>query len=162
MVNYRRNRVPGGTFAFTVALNDRHSDLLTRHVDALRTAFAQVHVTRPFVIHAAVILPEHLHTIWQLPNNDADYSIRWQLIKTSFNRQLKLPRSPWQRRFWEHTIRDDDDFAHHVDYIHYNPVKHGHARHPADWEFSSIHRWIREGRLPSDWGNDPGRMDFGE
>jgi len=131
MVHYRRNRVAGGTYFFTVTLRDRSSDRLVRHVGLLRDAFRSVRAERPFTIDAIVILPDHLHAIWTLPAGDADYSGRWRAIKSRFTHGLRASGIPlsrdsrgeyrlWQRRFWEHTIRDDDDLNRHVDYIHYN------------------------------------------
>lgn len=129
---------------------------------------------RPFAIDAIVILPEHLHTIMTLPDSDADFSGRWRRIKSLFTRQvaategIKASRKGeyalWQRRFWEHTVRDEDDFARHVDYIHFNPVKHGHASRVSEWPYSSFHRYVRQGSLPEDWGvggNEEG-AGFGE
>jgi putative transposase len=120
MVLYRRNRVAGGTYFFTVTLRDRSSDVLVRHVELLRNAFRAVRTERPFAIDAIVILPDHLHAVWTLPEGDADYSGRWRAIKSYFTRDLRLSDMPltadnrgeyrlWQR-FWEHTIRDDADF----------------------------------------------------
>jgi putative transposase len=163
MVRYRRNFVPGGTFFFTVTLRDRRSSVLVEHVDILRDAFRTIRATHPFHLDAIVILPEHLHAIWTLPPNDADFSGRWRRIKAAFTRSAgqageKLARDArgecdlWQRRFWEHTIRDDGDFQRCVDYIHYNPVKHGLVTSPAKWQWSSLHRFIHQGTLPSDWG----------
>jgi putative transposase len=119
---------------------------------------------RPFTIDAIVILPDHLHTIWTLPEGDADYSGRWRAIKSRFTRELRASGIPltrddrgeyrlWQRRFWEHTIRDDNDFNRHVDYIHWNPVKHGLTRRVADCPHSSFHRYVRLGLLPESWAN---------
>ena len=164
MPRYIRARVPGGSFFFTVALLERRRRLLTEHVDALRAAFAAAKARRPFTIDAAVILPDHLHCIWTLPENDTDFSIRWHAIKSAFSRSLpreealsarrvvKGERGIWQRRFWEHTFRDDEDFARHLDYIHYNPVKHGHARHVCDWPYSTFHRHVQRGIYAPDWG----------
>ena len=164
MVLYRRNRVEGGCYFFTVTLRDRSSEVLVRHVDLLRGAFRAVRAERRFTIDAIVILPDHLHTIWTLPDGDADYSGRWRAIKSYFTRQLRasgidLKRDHrgeyrlWQRRFWEHTIRDDRDYEHHVNYIHWNPVKHGLARRVIDWPYSSFHRYVRLGLLSRDWGS---------
>jgi putative transposase len=137
MTDYRRNRVPGGTYFFTVNLADRRSDLLTREIDALRGAVRKVRAQKPFHIDAWVVLPDHTHCMWTLPDNDTNFSARWQAIKTAFSKRMMVGehRSPsragkgergiWQRRFWEHTIRDDRDYAAHLDYIHFNPVKHG-------------------------------------
>jgi len=131
MPRYIRAHIPGGTFFFTVALLERRRRLLTEHVDVLRATFASVRAQRPFTIDAAVILPDHLHCIWTLPDGDTDFSGRWHAIKSRFSRSLpkeerlsarriaKGERGIWQRRFWEHTIRDDEDFARHMDYIHY-------------------------------------------
>jgi putative transposase len=166
MRTYTRAFTPGGTFFFTVNLADRSASLFTDHIVALRESVRRIRETHPFHIDAMVVLPEHLHAILTLPSGDADYPIRWALIKAGFSRKLpkaesislsrrrKGERGIWQRRYWEHLIRDDDDFARHVDYIHYNPVKHGHVKSPCDWEYSSIHRFIREGILSRNWGAD--------
>lgn len=174
MVRYRRNRVPGGTFFFTVTLADRRSRALVEHVGALRSAFRTTRQERRFTVEAVVILPDHLHAILTLPPGDADFPGRWRRIKGLFTRQVgsreRLHRSPkgeyglWQRRFWEHTVRDDDDFVRHVDYIHWNPVKHGLVSRVGEWPYSSFHRYVRMGWLPEDWGgdvSDPGGH-FGE
>ena len=136
MTDYRRNFLAGGTFFFTVNLAQRHLRLLTDHVDELRTAFRETRRHHPFTIDAMVVLSDHLHVVWTMPEGDADFATRWRLIKSRFSRRLatgervsesrvsKGERGIWQRRYWEHTIRDDDDFARHVDYIHINPVKH--------------------------------------
>lgn len=169
MPDYRRWRLPGGSYFFTVNLANRRSNLLVERVEQLRRVVRRVRQKHPFALDAVVILPEHLHMIWTLPPGDSDFSIRWALIKAGFSRAIPKgdPRHPevrsasrvrsgergiWQRRFYEHLLRDDDDFAAHVDYIHYNPVKHGHAKRPADWPYSSIHRYIRQGIVPKDWG----------
>jgi putative transposase len=163
MPDYRRNRVPGGTYFFTVALHDRRSDLLVTHIDALRDAVRRVRAKSPFHIDAWVVLPEHMHCLWTLPEGDSDFSERWRMIKTFFSRSLprteplssamaeRGERGIWQRRFWEHTIRDDRDYAAHMDYTHFNPVKHGLAQHPADWPFSSFRRCVTAGIYPADW-----------
>jgi putative transposase len=170
MVGYRRNFLPGGTFFFTVTLRDRHATFLTDHIELLRDATRSVRDKLPFEIIAVVVLPDHLHAVWQLPENDADYATRWRLIKSSFTKGLKaaIPHagsgreSVWQNRYWEHTIRDDLDLQRHVDYVHWNPVKHGHVAHAVDWPYSSIHRFIREGLLAADWGVREVRGEFGE
>jgi putative transposase len=176
MANYRRNFAVGGTYFFTVNLADRRRTLLTEHIGLLRASFRSVRARHPFTIEAAVILPEHLHTIWTLPDGDADFATRWRLIKSTFSRNLapreavsasraaKSERGIWQRRYWEHTVRDDDDFARHLDYIHFNPVKHGHAARVHDWPYSSFHRWVRLGAYPKDWAGDAGdkQQPFGE
>jgi len=137
MANYRRSVVPGGSFFFTVNLADRRSSLLTDEVEALRAAFRFVASRHPFSLDAVVILPEHLHCIWTLPAGDPDFATRWRLLKTEFSKEItagerrsrsraaKGERGIWQRRYWEHMLRDEQDFARHCDYIHFNPVKHG-------------------------------------
>lgn len=173
---YRRAWAKGGTFFFTVNLNDRRQALLVEHVDTLRQAFRVVRNRHPFEVDAIVILPDHLHAIWTLPEGDADFATRWGLIKASFSRTIpgkesvspsrlsKGERGIWQRRFWEHRIRDDADMQRHVDYIHWNPVKHGHVERVSDWPYSSFHRLLRQGWLPPDWGlaNFSSEKGFGE
>jgi putative transposase len=175
MVGYRRNFVPGGTFFFTVTLVDRSSKVLVERIALLRNALRAARRERPFTIDAIVILPEHLHAIFTLPPGDSDFSGRWRRIKGHFSSALidaciDLKRWPngdlalWQRRFWEHTIRDDEDFERHVDYIHFNPVKHALAQRVRDWPYSSFHRYVRDGILPEDWAGDAGQGggSFGE
>ena len=163
MTNYRRYRIDGGTYFFTVNLAERQRSLLTERIDTLREAFREVKNAHPFVIDAVVILPEHLHTIWTLPQGDNDFSLRWRQIKSAFSRAIekderisnsrlrKQERGVWQRRFWEHAIRDEEDFNRHIDYIHINPVKHGYVQRAVDWHFSSFHRYVKLGILPADW-----------
>ncbi len=176
MVLYRRNRVQGGTYFFTATLKDRRSRLLIDCIDQLRASYAHAQRERPFETLAVVVLPDHLHAVWTLPESDVDYSGRWRLIKAGFSRSLaqqglielrpgKAGYDLWQSRFWEHTIRDDDDLKRHVDYIHYNPVKHGLVARIADWPHSSFHRYVRQGDMPLDWGGDASGEDdlgFGE
>lgn len=153
MVRYRRNRIAGGTYFFTVTLHDRRDDALVRHIDLLLASWQKAHARIPHRIVAAVVLPDHLHAVIRMPDADVDYSRLWQEIKKGFTRQLQSAApSPWQSRFWEHTIRDDDDLRAHVDYVHFNPVKHGLAARAADWPHSSFHRYVRENKLPPDWG----------
>ena len=163
MTNYRRARMAGATYFFTVNLADRTSTLLVDHIDDLRNAVRHVRDRHPFVIDAMVVLPEHLHAVWTLPPGDANHSLRWRLIKTRFSRArpkgerrrdsriAKGERGIWQRRYWEHLIRDEDDLCHHIDYVRINPVKHGHVQRAADWPHSSFHRFVADGRLPRDW-----------
>ena len=174
MVRYRRNVVPGGTFFFTVTLTDRRSSVLVDHVGLLGAAFRHTRDRQSFAIDAIVVLPDHLHAIFTLPPGDSDFSGRWKAIKSSFTRSivaagLTVVRDHrgqyllWQRRFWEHTIRDDGDFERCANYIHFNPVKHRLASTPVEWPFSSLHRYVRTGILPRDWGG--GGVDdasFGE
>jgi len=162
MVRYRRNRLPGGTYFFTVTLHDRKSAVLTDHIDLFRSAVRNELRHRRFSILGAVILPEHLHMIWRLPPNDSDYPRRWQSIKAGFTRGLGErgvhlecgngnAYRLWQSRYWEHTIHDEADLRAHLDYIHYNPVKHGLVDRVRDWPFSSFHSYVRRSQLPLDW-----------
>jgi len=176
MTNYRRNFFAGGSFFFTVNLAERRLRLLTDNIDKLRVAFRETRRRHPFEIAAMVVLPDHLHTIWTLPEGDAEFSTRWRLIKSAFSRGLatdeqisqsrasKGERGIWQRRYWEHTIRDDNDFARHVDYIHINPVKHRLVKRVRDWPYSSFHRMVKLGLYPEDWAGDASNDDgaFGE
>lgn len=158
-------RVSGGTYFFTVAIAERSTSLLVDRIDDLRDAFRAARMARPFAINAIVVLPDHLHCLWTLPSGDADYPVRWAHIKTEFSRRIpsgerrrasrimKRERGLWQRRYWEHHVRDDDDFRSRVNYIHFNPVKHGLVSTVADWPYSSFHRYVRDGRLPANWAN---------
>lgn len=162
-MRYRRAIIPGATYFFTVNLENRESTLLTTHINELRYAFQKVKMRFTFTLDAIVVLPDHLHAIMTLPENDANYALRWNLIKGTFSKQIdateainssrknKRERGIWQRRFWEHLIRNELDYMHHVNYIHYNPVKHGYVITPVEWKFSSIHRFIQHGVLPHDW-----------
>jgi putative transposase len=173
MPTYRRNFVAGGCYFFTVNLAERRLRLLTDNIDLLRRAFRYARLRHAFAIDAIVVLPDHLHTIWTLPDGDGNFAVRWQLIKANFSRRLpkeervsssrlrKRERGIWQRRYWEHTIRDEDDFARHVDYIHFNPVKHGHVERVAAWPFSSFHRFVRLGLYPEDWAGDSKDQESG-
>ncbi|MCQ4273721.1 transposase [Pseudomonas kuykendallii] len=170
MSRYRRARVPGATYFFTVNLRNRKGDLLTRHIALLRETVRITKARHPFHIDAWVVLPEHMHCLWTLPEDDADFARRWKVIKQLFSRGLDAtePLSPaqlargergiWQRRYWEHLIRDELDYQRHVDYIHFNPLKHGHVTRVRDWPYSSFHRAVRDGIYPLDWagGNDEG------
>ena len=163
-MRYRRAQVNGGAYFFTVNLAERRQSLLVEYIDVLRKVVGMVKERHPFTIDAMVILPEHLHAVWTLPPGDDDYPRRWMLIKTGFSRHIphgerrsasrasKGERGIWQRRYWEHLIRDEGDFARHVDYIHFNPVKHGHVSRAANWPYSSIHRCIEAGMIGRDWG----------
>ena len=176
MTDYRRVKLEGRQYFFTLALADRRTGLLTENIQSLRAAFRSVKCGHPYAVEAVVILPDHLHTIWRLPSGDSDFSLRWRLIKTTFSRGLphgevrsasriaRHERGIWQRRFWEHAIRDEADLVRHIDYIHFNPVKHGHVARVSDWPYSSFHRFVRLGLLPEDWGGSGvvGSADFGE
>jgi putative transposase len=145
MSRYRRANINGGVFFFTVTLADRPCDFLVRHIDRLRRIYASVQRRYPFETVAICILPDHLHAIWSLPPGDTNYPLRWSVIKSGFTRGLagnadpspskiaRRERGIWQRQYWEHAIRDDGDLARHVDYIHFNPVKHGYVSRVCDW-----------------------------
>jgi len=165
-MKYIRSDIKAGSFFFTVNLLNRKSTLLIDHIESLKCAINNVKRKHPFTINAMVVLPEHLHAMWTLPKNDSDYAKRWMLIKSNFSRSIpnnehinksrlqKRERGIWQRRYWEHAIRDDKDMQSHINYIHYNPVKHGHVKNPTDWPYSTIHHHIKIGRLESNWGKD--------
>ena len=164
MRSYRRVRIKGGTYFFTLTLAERGgNDLLVRHISALRSAFRQTLADHPVAIEAIAVLPDHLHCIWRLPAGDDDFPTRWRLIKSRFSRQIpaaerisdsrarRAERGLWQRRYWEHVIRGEQDYQRHMDYIHYNPVKHGYVDDPKDWPFSSLQRLIGQGVYETDW-----------
>ncbi|BAP55400.1 hypothetical protein THII_1103 [Thioploca ingrica] len=158
-MQYRRAYQPGGRYFFTVVTH-RRQKLLTppENIIKLRQAFRHVMNTHPFTIDAIVILADHLHCLWQLPGNDADFSTRWMLIKRHFSIQFHTPtqarreKAIWQLRFWEHLIRDEEDWQKHMDYIHYNPVKHGYVKQPAEWAYSSFQRAVKQGLYHENWG----------
>jgi putative transposase len=175
MPNYRRAYVPGGCWFFTVNLLERRQSLLVDHIDLLRESVGRTRHKYPFEIDAFVVLPDHMHAIWMLPPDDADFSVRWRLIKTAFAKSLpkrehrtavrkaRNERGIWQRRFWEHMIRNEIDYARHVEYCYINPVKHGLVTRVRDWPHSSFHRDVPRGIFPLDWAGDvaaPG--EFGE
>jgi putative transposase len=166
-MRYRRAFIPGGSFFFTLVTEKRRA--IFKHepnVDTLRAAFASIKAQRPFDIDAIVIMPDHLHCIWTLPPGDLDFATRWRLIKTWFTkhcdpglralpnkaRQNKQEQAIWQHRYWEHVLRDEADFARHVDYIHYNPVKHSYVATPSAWPHSSFQRYVEAGIYPANWG----------
>lgn len=161
--------IPGGTYFFTLVTYQRQpifSD--SEAVKLLRKSFRHTMEKLPFTIVASVILPDHMHFIWTLPENTSDYSTRWKMIKGHFSknwhdrdnisevksRQSKDEVDVWQRRFWEHLIRDEQDLSNHFDYIHYNPVKHGYVTSPMNWEYSSFHRYLTEGVYTPDWASN--------
>jgi putative transposase len=176
MPKYIRARFKGSVFFFTVVLADRRSNLLVDEIDRFRHSYRAVQQSRPFETIAICVLPDHLHALWAMPESDADFSKRWSLIKSGFSRGLnpahsrsaskifKREKGIWQRRYWEHAIRDDADFGRHVDYIHFNPVKHGLVKRVSDWPHSSFHRYVERGLLVADWGGDMREISgsFGE
>jgi putative transposase len=165
-MQYRRIKNPGACVFLTLVTHQRQPLLTTdSNINRLRTAFRRELKTHPFQLDAIVILPDHLHTLWTLPSGDYDYQNRVSRIKRYFSigckgsktsqssaRTKKRYKPVWQQRYWEHTIRDQKDFSHHMDYIHYNPVKHGQVDHPSEWPFSSFHRYIDSGLYNADWG----------
>ncbi|MDJ0706970.1 MAG: transposase [Leptolyngbyaceae cyanobacterium MO_188.B28] len=169
MPNYRRPRIPGGSYFVTQVTYKREPWLCSViGRKALREAIAHIRIKYPFSIEAFVLLPEHFHGVWTLPPRDQNFSVRLRLIKTyvtkRYGQTLGINRAVsrscqkrgagnlWQRRCWEHLIRDQRDFALHCDYIHYNPVRHGLCGTSHDWPFSSIHRFMDEGIYPLNWG----------
>ncbi|MEM9005128.1 MAG: transposase [Cyanobacteria bacterium P01_F01_bin.86] len=165
-MSYRRFNVPGATYFFTVVTYERQPLFQDpNNVQLLREAFHTVKQRYPFTIDAIVVLPDHVHALWTLPEEDANFSTRWRLIKEYVSRRCDLvynqalsssrvkkgERAVWQRRFWEHCIRDERDFVNHCDYIHYNPVKHGLVRSPRDWPYSSFERYVRAGMYDEAW-----------
>jgi putative transposase len=174
MSNYRRNRISGGTFFVTVNLLNRNSELLVANIGLLRQVVKQTIQRWPFQIDAWVILPEHMHCVWTLPVDDSDYAARWKEIKMQFSKALPKTeelseartaqgeRGIWQRRYWEHTIRSDSDFAAHVDYCHINPFKHGLVEHVKDWPYSTFHRDVKRGIYPENWATGIPEIEAGE
>jgi putative transposase len=171
MPRFLRLKSPGGTFFFTVVTFKRRRFLTDpRSRVILREVISEVRQKYPFTIDAWVLLPDHIHTIWTLPEMDTDFSKRWGLIKRGFSnkarnflhhdfimtdsKELHRECTIWQRRFWEHQIRDEEDLPRHLDYIHYNPVKHGLVANVADWPYSTFHRYVEQGLYPSDWGEN--------
>lgn len=167
MSDYLRTHLNGGTYFFTVVTYMRYPIFEEEiSINLLKKCFQNVMKIHPFNLDAIVILPDHLHTIWTLPDSESDYSTRWNLIKGSFSRsyggsnsrkitesmQKKGEKGIWQRRFWEHLIRNQEDFNRHCDYIHYNPVKHGLVNSPSEWEFSSFKKFVEKGIYNKDWG----------
>lgn len=163
-MDYRRVWVEGGIYFFTVNLLERKgNDLLVRHIDILRAAVAQVKIKYPFIIHAWVVLPDHLHCVIELPEGDSNFAVRWRLIKILFSKGLprdeyrsavrmhRKERGIWQRRYWEHLIRDQQDFENHINYVHINPVKHGLVENVREWPFSTFHQWVKRGLYPQNW-----------
>ncbi len=162
-MQYRRSKSKGATYFFTVNLADRNQSLLVDHIGNSRISFKNVKSKLDFKTDAIVILPDHLHSIWTLPIDDADYPTRWRLIKSSFSKSLpktevindsrknKSERGIWQRRYWEHQIKNDEDYRKHMDYIYYNPVKHKHVDKVIDWPHSSFHRDVENGLYTKDW-----------
>ena len=183
MPRYRRVRLEGGVFFFTVVTHERRPILTTDlGIECLRKAWHDTDSTMPFEVEAVCVLPDHLHTVWTLPDGDDEYPARWRKLKGIFSREYRARGGAddkvgasrrrrrevavWQRRYWEHRIRDVDDFRRHVDYTHFNPVKHGCVTSVSDWPFSSFHDHVRKGWIEPDWGtiepDDIVDLDAGE
>ena len=175
MPNYRRAFIPGGCWFFTVNLLERRRTLLVDHIGSLRESIAKTRHKYPFEINAFVVLPNHLHALWTLPPGNADFSTRWRLIKTAFAKSLPMQeqvsavrkarneRGIWQRRFWEHMIRNATDYARHIECCYINPVKHGLVTRVQDWPHSSFGRDVERGIFPLDWaGGVRAEGEFGE
>ncbi|WP_428357793.1 REP-associated tyrosine transposase [Methyloprofundus sp.] len=180
MSDYRRNYVQGGAYFFTVVTEKRINILNNDKArECLRSAFQHCMKEYPFKIDAMVMLPNHIHAIWTLPDDDFDYSKRWGIIKKQFtqlwlaqggfeigiskSKQRYRRRGVWQRRFWEHTLRNQDDYNRHFDYLHYNPIKHGVVRHLSDYPYSSFHRCVEQGIYQENWGSKyEAYFDFNE
>ena len=183
MSNYIRAKFTGGLYFFTLVTFNRRPFLTSPLArKTLRFVWKDVQSRYPFEVNAICLLPDHLHCIWRLPEGDADFSNRWMSIKAIFSkrylsmgghegqrntsRKKRGEAAIWQRRFWEHLIRDDSDYARHFDYIHYNPVKHGYVKRPRDWHWSSFHRYLRHGYYDEEWGLSghviEDSQDFGE
>ncbi len=174
MPNFRRRHHPGGCWFFTVCLQDSRSTLLTDELALLRRVFRDTRQSLPFRIDAVVVLPDHLHTIWTLPPDDGNFPARWRSLKGRFSREIppgewrsrariaRGERGIWQRRYWEHRIRDANDFAKYVEYCYIDPVRHGLVSRAADWPYSSFHRDVQAGLLPADWAGEIARGAFGE
>ena len=179
-MRYRRVVEAGASYFFTLVTHER-APLFAEpgRVELWRTAIAKLQAKRPFKIEAEVILPDHLHLLWTMPAGDGDYATRIRLAKTAFTKSLGLgdgrtavrksriqkgEREIWQRRYWEHMIRDDRDFQVRLDYIHYNPVKHGLVERPGDWPHSTFQAWVENGVYDPWWGSDdmPPQPDWAE
>ena len=173
MRTYKRAWIPGGTFFFTVNLAQRENNtLLIDKIDLLHRAFNSVQASHPFAMDAIVVLPEHLHCVWRLPKGDDRFDLRWRMIKAVFSRSLIVEenisasrtrhreRGIWQRRYWEHAIRDEADWRRHVDYIHYNPVKHSYVKRAFDWPHSTFCQFIKREMYDVNWLASPDVVEY--
>ncbi len=163
-MDYRRAWHAGGTYFFTLnLLQRRDNDLLIRYINALRYVVKKVRKSHPFIIHGWVVLPDHLHCVIELPSNDADFATRLRLIKSGFSKavpkteyrsDIRLKRGErgvWQRRYWEHLIKNEADYQAHMDYVHINPLKHGLVKQVGEWPYSTFHHWVKLGIYPANW-----------
>ncbi len=168
MTSYKRLKINGAVYFFTLVLNDRiGSNLLIAEFNQLKESIKKVKASYPFKLNAMVVSPDHLHMIMSLAKNDTDYSVRIRLIKTYFSKSLnkteaistsrksKEERGIWQRRYWEYVIRNETDFINHLNYIHFNPVKHGCCNRAVDWPYSTFHNYVEKGLYPESWAITP-------
>ena len=174
MSNYIRNQLAGASYFFTLTLAQRNTSLLTDNIDLLRQAHQRANALHPFNTIAICILPDHLHAIWQMPADNGDYALRWRMIKSQFSRNFSAneqrsssrikhrEKGIWQRRYWEHQIRDEFDLQRHKDYIHYNPVKHGLVSQAKDSPHSTFHKQVAQGLVGENWGGYDEKGVFGE
>ena len=174
MPNYIRGQLAGATYFFTLTLAKRQTQLLTDNINLFRQAYQRANALHAFTTIAICVLPDHLHAIWQMPVDDGDYALRWRIIKSNFSRNFGAnqqrssskikhrEKGIWQRRYWEHQIRDDIDLQRHVDYIHYNPVKHGLVAQVKDWPHSTFHKYVAHGIYTENWGGFDEAGVFGE
>jgi len=168
-MRYRRLTVVGASYFFTVVTYRRQPLFAKPHaVEMLQAAIQRIQEKRPFIVEAQVVLPDHVHALWTLPEDDFDYAIRWRQIKEAFTRAYasdhrllsrdagrheRGEQTVWQRRYWEHLIRNDRDFSAHVEYIHFNPVRHGLVSAPCDWPHSTFQQWVARGLYDATWGS---------
>lgn len=153
-MQYRRIRIPGATYFFTVVTHNRKKIFNdSKNIDLLKKAISYTKAKHPFDIDALVVMPDHLHCLWTMPPDDDNYPTRWRLIKSYFSKNCGLEKPIWQNRYWEHTIRDEKDMNLHMDYIHFNPVKHKLVNHVKNWKYSTFHYCVALGFYPENWGN---------
>ena len=174
MPKYIRSQLAGATYFFTLTLAQRQTQFLTDNIHLLRQAYQRANALHPFTTVAICVLPDHLHAIWQMPVDDCDFALRWRMIKSNFSRNFGAnqqrsnskikhrEKGIWQRRYWEHQIRDEIDLQRHVDYIHYNPVKHGLVSQVKDWPHSTFHKYVAQGIYTENWGGFDDDDTFGE
>ncbi len=174
MPKYIRSQLAGATYFFTLTLAQRQTQFLTDNIHLFRQAYQRTNALHPFTTVAICVLPDHLHAIWQMPVDEGDFALRWRMIKSNFSRNFGAnqqrsnskikhrEKGIWQRRYWEHQIRDEIDLQRHVDYIHYNPLKHGYVKQVKDWPYSTFHKYVVQGVYTENWGGFGENGAFGE
>ena len=174
MPKYIRSQLAGATYFFTLTLAQCQTQFLTDNIHLFRQAYQRANALHPLTTVAICVLPDHLHAIWQMPVDDGDFALRWRMIKSNFSRNFGAnqqrsnskikhrEKGIWQRRYWEHQIRDEIDLQRHVDYIHYNPVKHGLVSQVKDWPHSTFHKYVAQGIYTENWGGFDDDDTFGE